>query len=556
MSDAFTRPPKENLFRALNDGLTLTRSEGEPMPTMQGHFAVFNEWTEIRSRYEGRFLEQIAPGAFAKTFSENRDRIRVLFEHGFDPVVGNKPLGAIRTLQEDETGAYYEVPLLDTSYVREILPGLEEGLYGASFRFTVMKDDMVRTPRRSAHNPEGIPERTITEARVPEFGPVTFPAYQGATAGLRSITDDVLIARLEGREGTDPARGHATASIPADVEDEARSERRYNRVVERVGSTAWALHPDMLATIVSIVAERADGQRPSDDEVAERIGTRAARPEIAAGPVAVVRLHGPIIPRADAFSEVSGLTSVESFRTAFRSALASADVKSILLDVDSPGGDVSLVPEMAAEILDARGTKPIVAVANTWAASAAYWIASAADELYVTDSGEVGSVGVWSAHDDISAAQKKLGVKTTLVSAGKYKVERNPFQPLSADAKAEMQRKVDTYYEMFVDGVAAGRGVSADTVRSDFGQGRMVMPDEALAKGMVDGIATFDETLARLTADASEAADVVEESEPSTATTPVIEPEPSEATTPERRRARLGALKTNQRKEERPSWQL
>lgn len=191
------RPPKDDLVRAMFPAVEL-RAAAEPdgMPTLAGHFAVFDRWTEIDSVWEGRFLESIAPGSFRKTFAENRNAMRVLFQHGRDPQVGDKPLGPIEVLEEDETGARYEVPLLDTGYVRELVPGLEAGLYGASFRFTVMKEEYEQRPKPSAHNPEALPERTIKEARVAEFGPVTFPAYPDATAGVRSLTDAYVFDRF------------------------------------------------------------------------------------------------------------------------------------------------------------------------------------------------------------------------------------------------------------------------------------------------------------------------------------------------------------------------
>jgi hypothetical protein len=112
--------------------------------------------------------------------------MKVLYDHGQDPQIGNKVLGPIRDLT---TSAAFGVPLFDTSYNRDLLPGLKAGVYGSSFRFTVEKDEWDRSPERSTHNPDAIPERTITEARVFEFGPVTFPANPNATAGVRSTTD-------------------------------------------------------------------------------------------------------------------------------------------------------------------------------------------------------------------------------------------------------------------------------------------------------------------------------------------------------------------------------
>jgi HK97 family phage prohead protease len=142
MTDKIAQPPKENLVRAVYPAVELRASEDpEATPVLEGHFAKFNEWTEIDSVWEGRFMERIAPGAFRKTFAENRERIRPLFQHGQDPQVGDKPLGPITELEEDDQGARYKVDLLDTSYNRDLIPGLKAGLYGSSFRFSVVKED-------------------------------------------------------------------------------------------------------------------------------------------------------------------------------------------------------------------------------------------------------------------------------------------------------------------------------------------------------------------------------------------------------------------------------
>lgn len=150
-------------------------------------------------------MERFDPGSMNKTIAESRNRMKVLFQHGKDPHVGEKPLGPIITLEPDELGARYEVDLLDTSYNRDLAEGLRAGLYGASFRFQVVLEDFVNRPRRSAHNPHGLPERTVREARVREFGPVSFPAYPEASAGMRSLTDDFLRLALDQRTATSEA---------------------------------------------------------------------------------------------------------------------------------------------------------------------------------------------------------------------------------------------------------------------------------------------------------------------------------------------------------------
>lgn len=225
----------------------------------------------------------------------------------------------------------------------------------------------------------------------------------------------------------------------------------------------------------------------------------ASKPAIpSTGAIQVLQVFGTISPRANMLSDFSGGTSAEQFTKQFRAALGDSRVSAILLDVDSPGGSVQGVPELAAEIRAARDSKPIAAVANHLMASAAYWIAAAAGEVAVSPSGETGSVGVFAMHMDESAALEAEGVKPTIISAGKYKTELSSVAPLTAEAKAEVQRQVDYYYGQFVDSLAASRGVSAAAVRDTFGQGRLVNAKDSLAAGMVDRIATFDDMVARL----------------------------------------------------------
>lgn len=276
----------------------------------------------------------------------------------------------------------------------------------------------------------------------------------------------------------------------------------YRRVRAEVANTVWAMHPGTLAVLVDLLNYRAHGHRLSAEEVHDRISaarpTRATQTE--AGAVAVLPLSGVIAHRSSAFEGVSSPngTSVEAFTQMFRAAMADPSVGSIMIEIESPGGSVAGVPELGTEIRRARGSKPIIAFANTSAASAAYWIASAADEIVVAPSGAVGSIGVYSAHQDLSGALEQEGVKITLISAGKFKVEGNPFEPLSEEARADWQATVDGFYSMFVDAVAKGRGVGVADVRGGFGQGRMVYGQDAVAAGMADRVDTFENTIARL----------------------------------------------------------
>lgn len=189
------------------------------MPTMVVRFSIFDRWYEINSFWEGRFLERTARGSFRKTIKENRDNIKVLYDHGYDFQIGNKVLGPIDDLREDSDSPVGEVPLLDTQYVRELLPGLEAGLYGSSFRFRVIREEWNDEPGRSDHNPDGLPERTIKEVRLYEFGPVTFPANPDATAGVRCMTDEYYQrARVRDPQGIDALLSRARAIRTPDTD--------------------------------------------------------------------------------------------------------------------------------------------------------------------------------------------------------------------------------------------------------------------------------------------------------------------------------------------------
>jgi len=176
---------------------TQTRAEiGRDEPTSDGRlgtldveFSRFDTWYRIDSAWEGTFLERTMPGAFRRTIKNNRDQVKVMFNHGMEFNEGSKLLGPIETLEEREDGPYMQVKLLDAPFARDLEPGLREGLYGSSFMFEVVNDHWDDNPERSEHNPDGLPERSITEVRLHEAGPVTWPANPAATSALRSGTD-------------------------------------------------------------------------------------------------------------------------------------------------------------------------------------------------------------------------------------------------------------------------------------------------------------------------------------------------------------------------------
>lgn len=283
------------------------------------------------------------------------------------------------------------------------------------------------------------------------------------------------------------------------------------RLIRAAGRGVWFIEPRRAEELVAALALRAQmGPRAFDDEAREA-RPRAAADSYAGGGqkvVRVLRLHGAILPRGNLMAEMcgSGAVSLDRFGREFRAAADDASVAAIVLDVDSPGGQVDLVPETAALIRGARkAERPIVAVANTLACSAAYWIASACDEVVVTPSGQVGSIGVYMLHQDVGEQMKMLGIAPTFVYEGPRKVEGHPFGPLAPEAKAALQAEVRAVYEAFTGDVAKARGVPASVVRADpeaaerhMGGGRSYPAAEAVRLGMADRVATLDETIARL----------------------------------------------------------
>jgi signal peptide peptidase SppA len=253
------------------------------------------------------------------------------------------------------------------------------------------------------------------------------------------------------------------------------------RGFQMLSGSRWAIRPEMLPEIAARVP---------------RAGTMAASsgdPQTMTG-VAVIPLTGVITPQGSWLSLLFGGApgGLAAFREAFGEAMESPAVSAILIDVDSPGGLIDLVPETAADLQAAKGVKPIVAIADTQMCSAAYWIASQADEIVASPSSSIGSIGVYQMHVDESGLNSQLGLRVTYISAGQYKVEGNPDEPLDPDAQAYIQQNVDDLYGMFVADVATGRGVDAQAVIDNYGQGRSMNAQRALSAGLVDRIGTYE----------------------------------------------------------------
>ena len=304
-------------------------------------------------------------------------------------------------------------------------------------------------------------------------------------------------------------------------------------LLKAITDALWAITPEGFMVLSEVVRLHAAGERLTPDEIRARIGAARLEAELHAveteaalqnqaaagggsgqgGTIAVMPLFGSIVPRASLMTEVSGLASAEGFGKKFQAALADSNVSGIVIDINSPGGAVPGMEELSTDIYKARGQKPVVAIANHLAASAAYWIGTAADELWVTPSGEVGSIGVFAVHEDWSKRNEMDGVKMTYLKAGKYKAEGNPDEPLSEEAKTYYESRVAEAYDMFVKAVARNRGVPVDQVRNGFGEGRVVGAKEAVKLGMADRIGTLSEAITAVAKRARSAQPVASRSE-------------------------------------------
>lgn len=273
----------------------------------------------------------------------------------------------------------------------------------------------------------------------------------------------------------------------------------YLHILLRMSGEIWAVERNKLSAMVEFILFRAAGGELSPPEVESRVMTGRREREVAAAPgnVAVLPIHGLIMPRVSQMRVSEAGTPLDALSRSFRELMADDNVKAIVLDIDSPGGVSSGVDEFASEMHEARGVKPVIAQVNSLAASAAYWLAAQADEIVVTPSGRAGSIGVYSIHDDVSGALAARGVKRTIIASHENKVAGNPFGPLTDEARAKIEKSIRYTNDQFVAAVARGRNKSQKHVDENFGQGDVYDPPELLKRGMVDRIAPMAETLRR-----------------------------------------------------------
>ncbi len=270
-------------------------------------------------------------------------------------------------------------------------------------------------------------------------------------------------------------------------------------LASRIFGTPLLIHPRKLDVILSVIGPRL-GLAMSDDSQAliKHLASQASpvNPTALTSNIAVISVSGTLVRRAAAVDAASGLTSYAAISAQLAQAVRDPAVNAILLDIDSPGGEAGGAFDLADQIIAARQIKPIWAVANDDAFSAAYAIASAASRVYVTRTGGVGSVGVIALHVDQSQRDAMSGLRYTAVYAGDRKNDMSPHAPLSTDAAQALQTEVDRLYGLFVSTVAANRNLSAQDVQDT--EAGLYFAKDAIDAGLADVVGTLDDALLAL----------------------------------------------------------
>lgn len=264
----------------------------------------------------------------------------------------------------------------------------------------------------------------------------------------------------------------------------------------------WAIEPDMLRELQAIYATHARGEKIDVAGVEARLGRPLQAEQqayiVESGGVAVLSASGVIAPKANLFMQVSGGISTRMLSKQLESAAVDARVKGVVLALDTPGGNVLGVPELAALVYEIASEKPVIVHSSEQLASAGYWIGAAANAIYISGPVvQVGSIGVVvSRNYNPSTASKEEHI-----TAGRYKRLATSDQPLAEESRAVVQADVDYVYSLFVDDVAKYRGTTSETVLESMADGRVFRGQQAISAGLVDGVSTLDALVEQMATD-------------------------------------------------------
>jgi signal peptide peptidase SppA len=284
--------------------------------------------------------------------------------------------------------------------------------------------------------------------------------------------------------------------------------RQPNGKIIDILAAPWAIEPMKLREMTEIYGNRLRDE--SEEERAARIAAVEAKlgreldntPKnysIEGDGVAVIPVHGVIAKRMNWFMEISGGVSTQLLGRDIRMAVNDPNVHSLILSVDSPGGTVDGTEELANLVHEARNEKAIITHGDGSMFSAAYWIGSSADRIFLSgNTAGAGSIGVVAQHIDYSEYEQKRGIKVTEITAGKYKRVASQHAPLTAEGRATIQAQLDHIYKVFVDTVARNRRTSSDDVLDRMADGRIFLGKQAKESGLVDGFATLEDLVGML----------------------------------------------------------
>ena len=281
---------------------------------------------------------------------------------------------------------------------------------------------------------------------------------------------------------------------------------------------AWAIRTETLMEIQSIYATHLRGEKINVSELEKRLGNKlenhsymyqgaVVKEQVdnsygtfsVVNGIAIIPIHDVMAKRMNMFMSICGGTSTELIQRDIQRALDDPKIKGIIAYFDTPGGTVDGTAELADFIYQSRGQKPLIGFTDGMCCSAGYWAASACDEIYISsDTVTVGSIGVVAGHQDISKRQEMSGVKTTEITAGKYKRISSQYAPLTAEGQADIQDKVDYLYSVFVNDVARNRSTTPEQCIADMADGRVFIGMQNIDNGLVDGVSTLDALITQM----------------------------------------------------------
>ncbi len=262
------------------------------------------------------------------------------------------------------------------------------------------------------------------------------------------------------------------------------------RIWNRIAGEPWAITETALHTILEIAAR----ENESPQAVAAKLGRNLQNTYsvMERDGVAVIPVTGPLFRYANLFTMISGASSYELIARDFTAALENPQIKGIILDIDSPGGEVNGVSELSNMVFAARGKKPVVAYASGDAASGAYWIASAADEIVVSETSALGSIGV------VGMYQGKSGKSAEAVEIVSSQSPHKRLDPTTDDGRSRLQTRIDSMADVFIETIARNRNVSAENVQNHYGGGDVMIGAKAVSAGLADRVGSLEGLIAEL----------------------------------------------------------